>query len=231
MLLAARIKYTYGQLEPFENIYRKAKQTYDQIDPEKITIPLKVGYYNQLRQYVFMLFAMDRQEEAKSYVKEALYLGKHDVQLQVVNAGDMNFLVNEMQALDIGLSQNWSKAITYWENTYPEEINNLQIGKIWFYSSLLSYNNQNKEALKYWDKILPDATDYFLTTVSFYSDDVWAYQQSLLANNKFKEAKSLNIQIIDFFTKISSEDNYWLEKAKNKLDVLNKNHSDLFVRN
>jgi tRNA A-37 threonylcarbamoyl transferase component Bud32 len=231
MLLAARIKYTYGQLEPFEKIYRKVKQTYDQIDPERITIPLKVGYYNELRQFVFMLFAMDRQEEAKLYVKEALYLAKHDVQLQVVSAGDMNFLVNEMQALDIGLSQSWSKAITYWENTYQEEINNLQIEKIWFYSSLLSYNNQNKEALKYWDKILPDATDYFLTTVNFYSDDVWAYQQSLLDNNKFEEAKSLNIKIIEFFTKISSEDNYWLEKAKNKLDVLKTIRPDLFAMN
>jgi serine/threonine protein kinase len=228
VLLSARTKYTYGQLDASENIYHKAKQTYDKIAPEKITIPLKVGYYNELRQYIFMLFAMDRQKEAKSYVKEALYLAKHDVQLQIVNAGDINFLVKEMQALDIGLTHNWSKAITYWENTYPKEINNLQIEKIWFYSSLLSYNNQNKEALKYWEKILPNATNYFLTTLGFYSDDVWAYQQCLLANNKSEEAKLLNIKVIKFFAEISIKDNYWLEKAKKKLDVLKKNHPDLF---
>ncbi|MBA6347185.1 serine/threonine-protein kinase [Colwellia sp. BRX8-9] len=225
LLQQGKITLALGNIVEAEKIIFSARDIYKNMPTAKVSIPFKIGYWNELRQYCYLLLTLNRFEEALPYISEFIYLSKYDAQINVVE--DPVESVVEFTAYKIGIEQGFDEAITYWELQSEQFTDSSILYANWIKAMLLSLNKDFKPALAYWEKVLSNFLHYPIQKIDFYQKEVWFYQQSLLANNKFKEANDLTIDVVNFQTQLNnSEDNHWLILAKKKLDALNKNYPE-----
>ena len=225
LLQQGKITLALGNIVEAEKIIFRARGIYKNMPVTKVSIPFKIGYWNELRQYCYLLLTLNRFEEALPYISEFIYLSKHDAQINVVD--DSVEDVVEFTAYKVGIEEGFEKALTYWDTQSNKLEDRPLMLTNWRNAMLLSFNNDFISALVYWEKVVPNFLHYPFQKIDFYQKDVWFYQQSLLANNKFKEAKDLTMDVINYQSQLNnSEDNHWLILAKKKLDDLNKNYPE-----
>jgi hypothetical protein len=225
LLQQGKITLALGNIVEAEKIIFSARDIYKNMPANKVSIPFEIGYRNELRQYCYLLLTLNRFEDALPYISEFIYLSNYDAQINALEVLEEG--VVEFTAYKLGIEQDFDKAVTYWE----QQSEQFTDSSIWYKNLikalLLSLNKDFKPALAYWEEVVPGFLLHPVRKIDFYQKDVWFYQQSLLANNKFKEAKDLTMDVVNYQSQLNnSEDNHWLILAKKKLDDLNKNYPE-----
>jgi serine/threonine protein kinase len=225
LLTKANINLALGYVAESEKNTFTARYIYKNIPVKKVTVPMSVGYWIKLQQYIYLLLTQNRFEEALPHISEFIYLSKHDAQINVVEDTEKEII--EFTAYKLGIEQGFDKAVIYWDIESQKLTNRPLMLTNWVKAMLLSLNKDFTPALVYWEKVVPNFLLYPFQKIDFYQKDVWFYQQSLLANNKIKEAKDLTMDVVNYQSQLNnSEDNHWLILAKKNLDDLNKNYPE-----
>jgi serine/threonine protein kinase len=230
LLRIGKIYLALGNINASEKAMFSARAVYKNIPVTKVSSPMKIGYWSELRQYCYLLLTLNRFDEVLPYISEFIYLSKNDAEIQSLTETEES--IEEFIAYKIGIEDSFEKALIYWNTESEKHSDSLDITINWQNAMLLSFKKDFVPALAYWRKVVPSFLSYKFQKIDFYQKDVWLYQQSLLANNKFKEAKELTEDVVNYQAQLNdSSDNYWLVLAKNKRDELKKSYPDLYPTN